>query len=410
MASSSSPLKSKRFFPSFEASQLDALRSTLAQCRTSLPAPTYASMQASKDGKNYGVTSEWMDHTLEYWHESFDWSKREKNMNSVDHYMTTIDDAECGQFKAIVNRFQIHYIAHFSPDPTAIPLLLFHGWPGSAHEFTEAIKLLSKPSSSSSSPSFSIVCPNQPGYGWSSGPPLDRSFGMYDVARICHALMLGLGFKSYVAQGGDIGSVIARIMASRYKECRAVNLNYLPLLPASGQWVSGWDTGLNPREKDNAYKAFKFAMTGRGYGTMHGTRPATIGIIVQSSPTALLAWLGEKLLEWTEQDPDLDHLLEIVTTWWLLGTFPKSIYAYAELTSGVGTWHRDPKLYIYQPFGFSSFGHEIASAPEAWAKETGRLEFYRYHEKGGHFAAMERPEDFAQDMRDCFGKLWHLKQ
>ncbi|KDE08933.1 hypothetical protein MVLG_01025 [Microbotryum lychnidis-dioicae p1A1 Lamole] len=396
-------LKSERFYPLFEASELEGLRSTLAQCRTALPAPTYASTQASKDGKNYGVTSEWMSNTLQYWQESFDWSKRDKIINSIDHYMTTIKDDECGPFK-------VHYIAHISPDPNAIPLLLLHGWPGSAHEFTEAIKILTQPSSASSGPSFSIICPNQPGYGWSSGPPLDRSFGMYDVARICHSLMLGLGFKSYVAQGGDIGSVIARIMASRYKECRAVNLNYLPLLPSSGQWSPGWDDGLTPRERDNASKALKFATTGRGYGTMHGTRPATIGIIVQSSPTALLAWLGEKLLEWTDEDLELDHLLEIVTMWWLLGTFPKSIYAYAELTTGVGGWHRDPKLYIQQPFGFSSFGHEIASAPEAWAKETGRLEFYRYHEKGGHFAAMERPEEFAQDMRDCFGKLWHLEQ
>lgn len=46
-------------------------------------------------------------------------------------------------------------------------------------------------------------------------------------------LMKALGFHSYAAQGGDIGSVIARILAVKHEECKAININYLPLAPPS---------------------------------------------------------------------------------------------------------------------------------------------------------------------------------
>ena len=66
--------------------------------------------------------------------------------------------------------------------------------------------------------------------------------------------------------------------------------------------------------------------------------------------------------------------------WYMQQTFPTSIYAYSEvslvdtvrgcqlttlqLVTGVGAWNRDPSLFLTKPFGYSSFAHEIASAPE----------------------------------------------
>lgn len=66
---------------------------------------------------------------------------------------------------------------------------------------------------------------------------------------------------------------------------------------------------------------------------MHGTRPSTIGIVVQSSPVALLAWLGEKFRDWTDDDLNLDQVLETVTLWWVLECFPKAIYAYEQVST-----------------------------------------------------------------------------
>lgn len=66
---------------------------------------------------------------------------------------------------------------------------------------------------------------------------------------------------------------------------------------------------------------------------MHGTRPSTIGMVVQSSPVALLAWLGEKFRDWTDDDLNLDQVLETVTLWWVLECFPKAIYAYEQVST-----------------------------------------------------------------------------
>ena len=67
------------------------------------------------------------------------------------------------------------------------------------------------------------MVPSLPGYTLSSGPPLDRNFGYDDAARVLDRLMVDyLGFKSgYMAQGGDIGSHIARCLGDQaYESCK----------------------------------------------------------------------------------------------------------------------------------------------------------------------------------------------
>ena len=47
---------------------------------------------------------------------------------------------------------------------------------------------------------YHIVIPSHPGYGFSSSPPLERDFGMVDIAAIINQLMVDLGFRSgYIA-------------------------------------------------------------------------------------------------------------------------------------------------------------------------------------------------------------------
>lgn len=133
--------------------------------------------------------------------------------------------------------------------------------PGSFLEFIEVFKLLK----TSTSPSFNLICPSQLGYGFSSDPPVDKYFGMYEQASLFRSLMVGLGFgeKGYAVQGGDIGSVIARIMACKYpEEVKAVNINYMPIaFPKEGNEGT---LNLTERELINVEKAKVFAATGRG--------------------------------------------------------------------------------------------------------------------------------------------------
>ncbi|KAK4056749.1 hypothetical protein OIO90_002301 [Microbotryomycetes sp. JL221] len=376
------------FKPTLTDDELAKLKRRLADAKETFPRATYASNQAK-----YGAQHDWVKNTLSYWHDSYDWRKYEHHLHSVNHYKADVEQGG--------STYSIHFIAHFSSDPNAIPLCLNHGWPGSAIEFLRAVKFLSE----SKSPAFHVIAPNQPGYLWSSPPPIDKGFGMHDCAEILHKLMLGLGFtRGYAVQGGDIGSVLSRIMACKYKECLAVNVNYLPLTPPAG--VENPDQGLTQLEIRNYKKANEFLTTGRAYASLQGTRPGTAGLIMQSSPVALLSWLGEKFRDWTDETPPIDEILSIVTAWFILETYPTSIWAYSELPTGVGGWSRNPDYFIQKPMGFSSFEHEISSAPQSWAAQTGNLQFYKYHSRGGHFAAMERPQEFAQDMNECFAKIW----
>jgi microsomal epoxide hydrolase len=124
----------------------------------------------------------------------------------------------------------IHFVALFSQKNDAPPLLLLHGWPGSFLEFVGTLELLKRKYTPDTLP-FSVVVPSLPGYGYSAGPPLDADFGCEDSARMMDKLMVGLGFDSFIAQGGDIGSVLARILVSTSDHCKAAHRKTLRSAP-----------------------------------------------------------------------------------------------------------------------------------------------------------------------------------
>ena len=123
--------------------------------------------------------------------------------------------------------FTIHFVALFSERHDAIPILMLHGWPGSFLEFLGVLALLKNRYNPSTLP-YHVIIPSLPGWAFSSKPPLHRDFTCNDVAEIMNTFMLNLGFDAYVAQGGDIGSFIARILGATYDECKAVHCMYPP--------------------------------------------------------------------------------------------------------------------------------------------------------------------------------------
>lgn len=116
----------------------------------------------------------------------------------------------------------------FSTDADAIPLVLLHGWPGSFYEYYSLVHELKK----STSPSFHIIVPSQPGYAFSSKPPVDRDYTIADAADAIDSLVVGLGLTNYVTVGGDIGALIARRLTSS-KSCRGCHcmLHHPAILP-----------------------------------------------------------------------------------------------------------------------------------------------------------------------------------
>lgn len=91
---------------------------------------------------------------------------------------------------------------------------------GSFQEFLPILKLFKEQFSPSDLP-YHLIVPSIPGYAFSSTTPLDKTWNAEDIGRVVDKLMNDLGFGGgYVAQGGDIGSRVGRVLAVDYESCK----------------------------------------------------------------------------------------------------------------------------------------------------------------------------------------------
>lgn len=164
---------------------------------------------------------------------------------------------------------------------------------------------------------------------------------------------------------------------------------------------------LSEAERKGLERAQDFGAMGNAYAREHGTRPATIGLTLSASPIALLSWIGEKFLVWSDKDPSIPEILDSVTLYWFTESFPRAIYPYRQFFGPKPTFfHNDPNFYIKKPFGYSWYPEELAPMPVSWVEATGNLVWHKSHTEGGHFAAMEKPEIFVQDMEEFLKDVW----
>jgi pimeloyl-ACP methyl ester carboxylesterase len=253
-----------------------------------------------KDFTSFGITRDWLAQTKQYWETKYDWRKTEDRINGYPNFTVPIKDDDTG------HTFDIHFIALFSKKADAVPVVLLHGWPGSPLEFLEALSVLMGKYTPETLP-YHVVVPSLPGYAYSSTPPLDQNFNTEGIARVVDKLMIGLGFESgYITQGGDIGSFVSRVLAVTAKSCLAAHsesfsetgqqIMILLVLTSSFFLVNlfigiqGEVEGLSETELRGVERYSQFGDLGNAYARMHGTRPGTIGLVLSSSPVALLAW------------------------------------------------------------------------------------------------------------------------
>lgn len=155
-----------------------------------------------------------------------------------------------------------------------------------------------------------------------------------------------------------------------------------------------------------------FFKEGFGYNLEQSTKPQTLGYGLADSPVACLAWIYEKLHDWSDGYPWTD---EEVCTWvsiyWFSAAGPAaSLRIYYETTHNVDG--RQDKLGFsrlrqWSPgvkLGFSHFPRDLEVRPSTWIRTLGDVVFEKRHESGGHFAAFERPEELVKDIRAMFGK------
>ncbi|KAL8715114.1 MAG: hypothetical protein Q9220_001071 [cf. Caloplaca sp. 1 TL-2023] len=349
----------------------------------------------------YGAPLADIKRLTKHWQESYSWRNTEAKINELPNYKTPIEVDGFGTL-------DIHFVHQKSPVDGAIPLLFCHGWPGSFHEVTKILPLLT----SSTTPSFHIVAPSLPNYGFSS-PVRTRGFALAKYAETCHKLMLKLGYPSYVTQGGDWGCMITRIMSLLYPQhVKAAHINMVrghaptlfnnPILYFQHKF-----TPYSTREKGAAARSNWFLEEGSGYRVEQATKPQTLGYALADSPVGLLAWMYEKLHDWTDSYPWTDdEILDWVSIYWHSTAGPAAtLRIYYEVGHDSQFPRGKSETYIPTvPLGLSHFPKELTVVPRMYGRTMGPVVFEKERERGGHFAAWECPEDLVGDLRTMFGK------
>ena len=335
----------------------------------------------------------------DYWVSNYYWRAAERDLNRFPQFIADVD----GQ--------KIHYVQIKGSGANPLPLILSHGWPGSFYEFMHIAERLAHPEQfgGDAKDAFDVIIPSLPGYGFSGRPP--RVIGPRYIADHFHKLMTGvLGYKHYLAQGGDWGSIVSTWMAHDHADaCRGLHLNMsffrLPnVVPTT------------PEEIANAQAVMKAAAGETAYQQIQGTKPQTLGYGMMDSPVGTAAWIIEKFAAWSDVPrddagrPNLsarytnDQLLTNVMIYLVGKSFVTSTWLY----KGVGEEMRAmtaPPHRVEVPTGFAAFPDPVfPPAPRSMFEQTFNMKHYTPMPRGGHFAALEEPDLFVEDLT-AFAKL-----
>jgi pimeloyl-ACP methyl ester carboxylesterase len=356
------------------------------------------------DDRSQGVQLVTLKELARYWASDYDFGRIEARLNALPQFTTEIDGVD------------VHFIHTRSPHEDALPLIITHGWPGSVIELLDIIGPLTDPTShgGSAADAFHLVLPSLPGYGLSN-EPAEIGWHPGRIAQAWAELMDRLGYTRYVAQGGDQGAAVTDTMARQMPEgLVGIHLNFLR--NALSEDKPG------PTESDEERAAVEaiatFKETGFGYFLEQSTRPQTIGYALLDSPVALAAWMLDHDTDsyykishaFVDGEPTggltRDHILDNITLYWLTGTGASAARSYWEggRASALAAGKSPPAVSI--PVGFTTFPGEIFRAPRSWAEAVyPTLNYFNEVGRGGHFAAWEEPELFAEEMRAAFRSL-----
>lgn len=362
--------------------EIDDLRRRLTQARWPDQLPDA--------GWEYGTERDYLRELCAYWREGFDWGAFEDRFNAFDQYVTTVDGQRLGFYHVR------------SPEPSAKPLLLSHGWPGSVAEFLDVLGPLADPAAHGGDPAdaFHVVAPSLPGYGF-SGPTRERGYDAERIASTFDDLMDRLGYDRYVAQGGDWGALITALLGANHPDrVEAIHTNMLFVSPAR---LEDPMELLDERGMADYRETKAFLDEGTGYLEVQSTRPQTLAYGLTDSPVGLAGWILDLFRAGSDPEAglearfDRDRLLDNLGVYWLTGTINASMRLYYE-TDLPGAIPESVDV----PTGHARYPDELSKTPRAWAEEFYDLVSWTEMPEGGHFAAMEVPELFVEDVRSFF--------
>ncbi len=351
------------------------------------------------DGWEQGTNFTYMKKISDYWIKDFNWKKYEAKINKFSNFIAKVDDLD------------IHFIQEKGSGSNPAPLLIMHGWPGSIIEFLHVIEKLAHPEKfgGKEEDAFDVIVPSLPGFGF-SGKPLNP-MGPRKMAEIFNKLMtINLGYKSYLAQGGDWGATISNWLGHDHsKTCKAIHINCLTMRHPDGPKTQ--------EEKDWEIKFKNDQIMQDGYRTQQATKPQTLSYAMMDSPIGIAAWIIEKFYFWSdlknnniESVYSKDILLANIMIYILTETFNSASWIYYGRREEGGRFFSKDFHRINVPTALAIFPAEISEwPPRSYADRIFNIKRCTRMSKGGHFAALEQPDllvndivEFSRTLRQLF--------
>lgn len=369
-------------------SALDDLRERLARTRW----PDRETVTDASQGPPLAKLRALVDH----WQNHYDWRRCEALLNSL------------GQFRTEIDGLGIDFLHIRSPEPGAMPLLMTHGWPGSVLEFRDVIGPLSDPVAhgGKASDAFHLVIPTLPGFGFSDKPS-EPGWNISRTANAWTELMGRLGYDHWAAQGGDWGAAVTTILAYKAPPgLVGIHLNMVMFQPTEQERQDA-----SAEERSMMADARRYEAEFSGYYKLQNTRPQSIGFALADSPLGLAAWIYALFQDVSDSDSNpetvfsMDHMLDDIMMYWLPNAGASSARLYWEAMQemkGGGM----PSVPMTTPAGTSMFRGEQLRLSRRWAERRfANLVHFNEPDQGGHFAAMEQPSIFVDEVRSTFRGL-----
>lgn len=352
-------------------------------------------------GWDYGTNLDYMQELCQYWANDYDWRKHEAIINRFSH------------FKAPIDGMDIHFILEKGSGSNPKPLIISHGWPGTIVEFLDFIDLLAHPENhgGNAEDGFDVVAPSLPGFGFSDRPP--RPFGPRKMAAVFNTLMTEvLGYKTYMAQGGDWGGAISSWLGYDHASaCAAIHINILTMRHKDGPQGAEELAWAEQFEKDQQIQ--------NGYRTQQATKPQTLSYAMMDSPVGVAAWILEKMHGWSditdnnvESVYSKDQLLTNIMVYIVTRTFNTASWIYYGRREEGGRVLSPEGRQVAVPTACALFPKELlAWPPRSYAERIYNITQWTEMPRGGHFAAMEVPHLLIEDIRSFARSLdWTVQE
>eukprot|EP00924_Labyrinthula_sp_SR-Ha-C_P001619 augustus_masked-scaffold_18-processed-gene-3.10-mRNA-1 protein AED:1.00 eAED:1.00 QI:0/0/0/0/1/1/2/0/471 len=335
---------------------------------------------------DYGVRRELMEKIFSFWENEYSYETEQKLMNSWNPKSITIEG------------IKIHYF-HFKPKQTVQkasshkPMMLIHGWPGSVMEFRGVIPLLQKTYTKE------VIIPTLPGFGLSSEAQ-KQGLDICAISFLFYKLSIRLNWNEFICQGGDWGSMVCMCMSAAMLKFRGflglseqpdvheligVHINFAPVN------VGPWNLLQGKRYLDDFIHMTPYLL-------QQMTHPHTLGLALGQNPLSLATWYADKFVVWSdprsdifEKSESMKAFISTVILYWGNDAVESSMRIYRETLN-----NKNNKVFttnIRLGFSIFPFEHDLGFN-EHVARWMHNLVFLERAKQGGHFAALENPNEF----------------